>query len=109
MREPGRGCIRKAKWMTKQNIPNLGHNKLPYPHAVFINIVSFLQMSATLLPTNMTKEEMVPDTLDPTYDLQYWCLPPQQDEPSEKILWGNFPMYLVMQGRKVGVWHDWWF
>jgi hypothetical protein len=95
--------------MTKQKHTQFGTQQT-VPRAVFINVVSFLppMMPATLPPSNMTEDEMVPDTLDPTHDPRYWCLPPQRDEPSEETPRGNFPMYLVTQGRKVGVWHDWW-
>ncbi|KAJ7817253.1 hypothetical protein B0H14DRAFT_3474731 [Mycena olivaceomarginata] len=57
-------------------------------------------MSPTLPPTNMTAEEMIPDTLNPTHDLKFWCLPPVRDQASERQN-GRYPMYLVTQGRTV--------
>jgi hypothetical protein len=63
-------------------------------------------MPPVLTPTNMTMEEMVPETGDPTHNPRYWCLPPVRDEPSEDRING-YAMYLVSQRRSVGVWHNW--
>jgi hypothetical protein len=63
-------------------------------------------MPPTLPPTNMTAEEMIPDTVNPAHDPKFWCLPPVRDQPSEYHK-NRFPMYLVTQGRAVGVWHNW--
>ncbi|KAJ7809286.1 hypothetical protein B0H14DRAFT_3481577 [Mycena olivaceomarginata] len=63
-------------------------------------------MPPTLPPTNMTAEEMIPDTVNPAHDPKFWCLPPVHDQPSERQK-NRFPMYLVTQGRAVGVWHNW--
>ncbi|KAJ7792000.1 hypothetical protein B0H14DRAFT_3499904 [Mycena olivaceomarginata] len=41
-------------------------------------------MSSTLTPTNLSTQEMIPDSSDPTHDPQYWCLPPLRDKPSER-------------------------
>ncbi|KAF8151203.1 hypothetical protein K438DRAFT_1988199 [Mycena galopus ATCC 62051] len=54
----------------------------------------------------MTVEEMIPDTLNPAHDPRFWCLPPVRDEPSEHRHEG-YRMYLVSQGRAVGVWYNW--
>ncbi|KAJ7939558.1 hypothetical protein B0H13DRAFT_2300239 [Mycena leptocephala] len=43
-------------------------------------------MPPTLTPTNMTFEEMVPDTANRDHDPRFWCLPP---------------------GKSVGVWYNW--
>ncbi|KAJ7460128.1 hypothetical protein B0H11DRAFT_2242352 [Mycena galericulata] len=59
-----------------------------------------------LTPTNMTREEMIPDTENPDHDSRYWCLPPIRDTPNERR-GGTFAMYLVGQGKIVGVWHNW--
>ncbi|KAJ7832281.1 hypothetical protein B0H13DRAFT_2371030 [Mycena leptocephala] len=64
-------------------------------------------MAPLLPPTNMTADEMIPDTTHSSHDPQFWCLPPVWDQPSEGATQGKFPMYLVTQGRKVGVWHNW--
>ncbi|KAJ6528205.1 hypothetical protein B0H19DRAFT_1274999 [Mycena capillaripes] len=64
-------------------------------------------MASTLLRTNMTIDEMVPDTVNPAHNPRFWCLPPIRDEPSEGGNRGNFPMYLVTQGKAVGIWHNW--
>ncbi|KAJ7875002.1 hypothetical protein B0H14DRAFT_2569032 [Mycena olivaceomarginata] len=37
---------------------------------------------------------------------RYWCLPPVRDKRSAEPR-GGYPMYLVTQGRRVGVWHNW--
>ncbi|KAF8210710.1 hypothetical protein K438DRAFT_1808082 [Mycena galopus ATCC 62051] len=63
-------------------------------------------MAPALIPTNMTAEEMVPDDQNPDHDPHYWCLPPVRDESSGRQSEG-YPMYLVTQGRSVGVWHNW--
>jgi hypothetical protein len=63
-------------------------------------------MAPALPPTNMTAEEMIPDTVNPEHDSQFWCLPPIRDAPSESHV-GRFPMYLVSQGKSVGIWHNW--
>ncbi|KAJ6476009.1 hypothetical protein C8R47DRAFT_1220476 [Mycena vitilis] len=60
---------------------------------------------APLPRTNMTAQEMVPDTR-PGRNPAFWCLPPVRDEPSDVQI-GRYAMYLVTQGKKVGVWHNW--
>ncbi|KAF7373977.1 hypothetical protein MSAN_00610500 [Mycena sanguinolenta] len=55
--------------------------------------------------TNLTLEEMLPEVGNADHDPRYWCLPPVRDEPNGRR--GRFPMYLVTQGEKVGVWHNW--
>jgi hypothetical protein len=65
-------------------------------------------MAAKLTRANMTAEEMIPDLRDPERDSRFWCLPPVHDTPSESEGGRDrFPMYLVSQGRRVGVWHNW--
>ncbi|KAJ7870631.1 hypothetical protein B0H14DRAFT_3573811 [Mycena olivaceomarginata] len=54
----------------------------------------------------MTASEMIPDCANPEHDSRYWCLPPVRDEPSEGGQ-DAYPMYLVTQGKAVGVWHNW--
>jgi hypothetical protein len=76
---------------------------------LILSLPQFLQhsmMATALTPTTMTAEEMVPDTQNPDHDPQYWCLPPVRDEPIGGQRCG-YPMYLVTQGRSVGVWHNW--
>jgi hypothetical protein len=63
-------------------------------------------MPPQLTPTNMTVGEMIPDTLNPAHDPKFWCLPPVRDAPSEHRRKG-YRMYLVSQGRAVGVWYNW--
>ncbi|KAF8148321.1 hypothetical protein K438DRAFT_1779651 [Mycena galopus ATCC 62051] len=63
-------------------------------------------MSPTLQLTNMTAEEMNPDTLNPAHNPKFWCLPPMRNQPSEHKK-SQYPMYPVSQGRAVGVWHNW--
>ncbi|KAJ6549007.1 hypothetical protein B0H19DRAFT_1074790 [Mycena capillaripes] len=63
-------------------------------------------MPPTLPRTNMTAEDMVPDHENPSHDPQYWCLPPVHDTPI-KGRTNGYAMYLVSQGRRVGVWHNW--
>ncbi|KAJ7686441.1 hypothetical protein B0H14DRAFT_3534560 [Mycena olivaceomarginata] len=62
-------------------------------------------MSLVPMATNMTINEMIPDRTNPAHDPRFWCLPPVCDSPNGTP--GRFPMYLVSQGRKVGVWHNW--
>ncbi|KAJ7792209.1 hypothetical protein B0H14DRAFT_2624116 [Mycena olivaceomarginata] len=63
-------------------------------------------MTLALTPTNMRPEEMVPDHSNPGHDPRYWCLPPVRDVPREGSR-SRYPMYLVTQGRCVGIWHSW--
>ncbi|KAJ7740186.1 hypothetical protein DFH07DRAFT_965370 [Mycena maculata] len=51
----------------------------------------------------MKAEEMIPDTQDPARDCRYWCLPPIHGGQTD----GRYPMYLVTQGHRVGVWKSW--
>ncbi|KAJ7855818.1 hypothetical protein B0H13DRAFT_2357661 [Mycena leptocephala] len=60
----------------------------------------------TLRPTNMNVREMIPDIFNPRHDPAFWCVPPTHDAPSENH-GGGYPMYLVTQGRQVGIWHNW--
>ncbi|KAJ7754742.1 hypothetical protein B0H14DRAFT_2635368 [Mycena olivaceomarginata] len=46
-------------------------------------------MPPVLTPTNMTMEEMVPETGNPAHNPRYWCLPPVRDEPSEDEIDGG--------------------
>ncbi|KAJ6451079.1 hypothetical protein C8R45DRAFT_1113801 [Mycena sanguinolenta] len=59
-----------------------------------------------LLPTNMTASEVIPDIFNPLHDQRFWCVPRLHDTPSESDS-GSYPMYLVTQGRKVGIWYNW--
>jgi hypothetical protein len=78
-----------------QDITTISHLRLTSP---FLNL---LPMPPALMKTNMTTAEMIPD---PAHNPQFWCLPPVRDRPSSV---GRYPMYLVSQGRQVGVWHNW--
>ncbi|KAJ7136479.1 hypothetical protein C8R43DRAFT_955705 [Mycena crocata] len=61
----------------------------------------------SLAPTNLPAEEMIPDTSNPAHDPRYWCLPPVREKESAGDGSGRFKMYLVTQGRSVGVWRSW--
>jgi hypothetical protein len=65
-----------------------------------------LTMPPALPPTNMTAEEVIPDIVNPNHDSRFWCLPPVRDTPSQNRT-NRFPMYLVSQGKSVGIWHNW--
>ncbi|KAJ7214590.1 hypothetical protein B0H12DRAFT_1242149 [Mycena haematopus] len=54
----------------------------------------------------MTAQEMVPDSANPAHDPQFWCLPPVRDQPSATGR-GAHRMYLVTQGKVVGIWYNW--
>ncbi|KAJ6508189.1 hypothetical protein C8R45DRAFT_921961 [Mycena sanguinolenta] len=56
--------------------------------------------------TNMTAAEVIPELGNPAHDPRFWCLPPVRDQPNTHPR-GHFPMYLVTQGERVGVWHSW--
>ncbi|KAJ7165443.1 hypothetical protein C8R43DRAFT_1122165 [Mycena crocata] len=58
-------------------------------------------------PTNLTREEMVPDNVNPAHDSRYWCLPPRRDRDALPQEGGRYPMYLVTQGRMCGIWRSW--
>ncbi|KAJ7096172.1 hypothetical protein C8R44DRAFT_749019 [Mycena epipterygia] len=66
-------------------------------------------MDANPLPkTNMTAEEMVPNTQDPHHDPRFWCLPPIRDDltaPTRSQR--GAALHLVTQGRQVGIWKSW--
>ncbi|KAJ7440829.1 hypothetical protein B0H11DRAFT_2252647 [Mycena galericulata] len=66
-----------------------------------------MSSTSTFKKTNMTAAEMIPDHSNPHHDPRYWCLPPVRDRPSEAAKTGKYPVYLVVQGRIVGVWHNW--
>ncbi|KAJ7865587.1 hypothetical protein B0H14DRAFT_2573778 [Mycena olivaceomarginata] len=53
----------------------------------------------------MTSTDVIPELDNAVHNHRFWCLPPVRDESSEAGT-GNFPMYLVTQGRSVGVWHN---
>ncbi|KAJ7238551.1 hypothetical protein B0H12DRAFT_1075226 [Mycena haematopus] len=63
-------------------------------------------MEIPLKRTNMTAQEMVPDSTNPAHDPRYWCLPPVRDQPSPTGR-GSRRLYLVTQGKVVGIWHNW--
>ncbi|KAF8196391.1 hypothetical protein K438DRAFT_1968108 [Mycena galopus ATCC 62051] len=58
------------------------------------------------MKTNMTANEMIPDTFNPLHNPEFWCVPATRDMASEKCS-GGYPMYLVTQGRQVGIWKNW--
>ncbi|KAJ7129687.1 hypothetical protein C8R44DRAFT_872921 [Mycena epipterygia] len=58
-----------------------------------------------LTKTNMTTEEMVPDTQNPLHDLRFWCLLPIQEDLTSASLSRSqrgAVLHLVTQGRQVG-------
>ena len=59
-----------------------------------------------LKPTNMNAGDMIPDTFNPQHDERFWCVPKMHDTQSDSDR-GAFPLYLVTQGRQVGIWHNW--
>ncbi|KAJ6490866.1 hypothetical protein C8R45DRAFT_928699 [Mycena sanguinolenta] len=59
-----------------------------------------------LRPTNLTAKDMIPDTFNPAHDQRFWCVPRMHDKASDGDS-GAFPLYLVTQGRRVGIWHNW--
>ncbi|KAJ7707078.1 hypothetical protein B0H16DRAFT_1746637 [Mycena metata] len=61
----------------------------------------------TLELTNMTAADVIPNTLNPAHDSRYWCVARMHDTASERMPGGSYPMYLVTQGRKVGIWNNW--
>ncbi|KAJ7859274.1 hypothetical protein B0H13DRAFT_1901523 [Mycena leptocephala] len=83
-------------WKTKKGPPQATSS--------FIMIVK--NLGNGLRPTNMHAGEMIPDTFNPDHNPAFWCVPPPRDKPSEKC-GGGYPMYLVTQGRKVGIWWNW--
>ncbi|KAJ7019387.1 hypothetical protein C8F04DRAFT_1197736 [Mycena alexandri] len=63
---------------------------------------------AQLPKTNMTENEVVPDTRTEGHDPRYWCLPPMREDPNAVIaIGGGYEFHLVAQGRQVGVWRNW--
>ncbi|KAJ7873227.1 hypothetical protein B0H13DRAFT_2348906 [Mycena leptocephala] len=65
-------------------------------------------MSGNLVTTNMTPEEVVPDTMTEGHDPRFWCLPPMREDLNAAVRnGGGYEFYLVTQGRKVGVWRNW--
>lgn len=60
-----------------------------------------------LTKTNMTAEEMVPDTENPLHDPRFWCLPPIRDDLTAPSSHRGAALHLVTQGRKVGIWRNW--
>ncbi|KAJ7908409.1 hypothetical protein B0H13DRAFT_2331394 [Mycena leptocephala] len=62
-----------------------------------------------ILPTNMRREDMIPDCINPAHDSQFWCVPPMRDSPNNPVQGGGgkFPFYLVTQGHQVGIWRNW--
>ncbi|KAJ7016853.1 hypothetical protein C8F04DRAFT_1201434 [Mycena alexandri] len=53
-------------------------------------------------------DDWIPDTMNADHDPRFWCLPMVHDSPSENRSHGSgYPMYLVTNGRKLGVWHNW--
>ncbi|KAJ7763728.1 hypothetical protein B0H16DRAFT_1718382 [Mycena metata] len=55
---------------------------------------------------NALGDDWIPDTLNPDHDPKFWCLPKIHDAPSESHS-GGYPMYLVTNGRELGIWHNW--
>ncbi|KAJ6451147.1 hypothetical protein C8R45DRAFT_1113691 [Mycena sanguinolenta] len=61
---------------------------------------------ASLQRTNMTAADMIPDTFNPQHDERFWCVPKLHDSKTDGDSGGS-PLYLVTQGHKVGIWHNW--
>ncbi|KAJ7806240.1 hypothetical protein B0H14DRAFT_3484228 [Mycena olivaceomarginata] len=80
--------------------------KVPQRTKGHLSLRQIAPMTAMASPTNMTSTDMIPELDNTAHDPRFWCLPPVRDESSEAGT-GNFPMYLVTQGRSVGVWHNW--
>ncbi|KAJ7916656.1 hypothetical protein B0H13DRAFT_2323133 [Mycena leptocephala] len=55
----------------------------------------------------MTAEEVIPDSFNGAHDPRFWCVPTMHDSPHESGSGSGYPMYLVTQGRKVGIWNNW--
>ncbi|KAJ7678414.1 hypothetical protein B0H17DRAFT_1206871 [Mycena rosella] len=55
----------------------------------------------------MTVEDMVPDTVNPQHDAQFWCLPRMHSTASERQSSQGFAFYLITEGRKVGIFNNW--
>ncbi|KAJ7813471.1 hypothetical protein B0H14DRAFT_2604944 [Mycena olivaceomarginata] len=55
----------------------------------------------------MTAEQVIPDSFNRAHDLRFWCMPAMHNSPRESGLGSRYPMYLVTQGRKVGIWNNW--
>ncbi|KAJ7771184.1 hypothetical protein B0H14DRAFT_3509128 [Mycena olivaceomarginata] len=66
-------------------------------------------LPALSLPkTNMTADEMIPDTQTKGHDPRYWCLPPMCEDPDSVVaISGGYEFHLVSQGRQVGIWKSW--
>ncbi|KAJ7170446.1 hypothetical protein C8R43DRAFT_1120876 [Mycena crocata] len=60
-----------------------------------------------LTPTNISRDELIPDEFNPAHDPRYWCLPPRRDHEALAQEGGRYPMYLVTQGRMCGIWKSW--
>ncbi|KAJ7446789.1 hypothetical protein FB451DRAFT_1412198 [Mycena latifolia] len=61
-----------------------------------------------LAKTNMTEDEMVPNTCTEGHDPRYWCLPPMRDDPDDVVeTSGGYEFHLVTVGHKVGAWRNW--
>ncbi|KAJ7025443.1 hypothetical protein C8F04DRAFT_1269180 [Mycena alexandri] len=55
-----------------------------------------------------TDDDWIPDTTNANHDPRFWCLPKIHDGPSENERHGGgYPMYLITNGRKLGIWHNW--
>ncbi|KAJ7874258.1 hypothetical protein B0H13DRAFT_2348670 [Mycena leptocephala] len=54
----------------------------------------------------MTAEEVIPDSFNSAHDPLFWCVPRMHDSPRDRS-GGGYPMYLVTQGRQVGIWNNW--
>ncbi|KAJ7138030.1 hypothetical protein C8R44DRAFT_728200 [Mycena epipterygia] len=62
----------------------------------------------SLARTNMSIGDMIPDTVDPSHDSRFWCLPRMHAEVDAALGRGSgFLLYLVTQGCEVGIWKDW--
>jgi hypothetical protein len=67
-----------------------------------------LPPAPSLPKTNMTADEMIPDTQTKGHDPRYWCLPPMREDPDSVVaIGGGYEFHLVSQGRQVGVWKSW--
>ncbi|KAJ7780679.1 hypothetical protein DFH07DRAFT_949907 [Mycena maculata] len=50
--------------------------------------------------TNISWDDMIPETDDPKHDSRYWCLPPVQEDLSVQRTGSGKAMHLVTQGHQ---------
>ncbi|KAJ7175546.1 hypothetical protein C8R46DRAFT_1214017 [Mycena filopes] len=61
---------------------------------------------ARLPVTNLTVDELIMDTRG-LKDARYYCLPRVYGKAAKTSVSGGYPLHLVGQGHKVGVFHSW--